>query len=413
MSRKSIIVLGAGRGQIPIIEILHKHNCYVIAISPKGDYPGLKLADEVIYLDVRAKDEILSIAHNKKISGILTDQLDEGVLTAAYVSDALGLKGIGYDTAIKFTDKFIMRQEAEKLNFNVPQNVRVSERDDLKEKIKNLKFPLMIKPVDSSASRGVFKVYTEYELHEKIKLSFKWSKNGLVIIEEFIEGKEFVIDAYTHNRKTTNLVVGEREYFNIKDTFIPKSTIFIDANSANDNLKQRLKEINVRLVEGFGLNFGITHAEYIYNEKEDKIYLVEIAARGGGVFISSDLIPMTCGVNALELLVKDVLDLNLGSDLTVEHGASAYYCYMLPHGEIISLKGKEEVIKTKNLIKAFFDNVEVGMEIGSITDKSSRKGPFLVKGTTTEECQKTFEAIKKLLEIKVKTAEGIKLIIWE
>lgn len=411
----NVMVLGAGRGQIPIMNLCHKYGWNVIAISPKGDYPGLEIADEVSYINVKDYESVLNLAREKEISAILTDQLDAGVMTAAYVAENMGLNGITTKVAEKFTNKFIMRKAAEQIGINVPFCVCVSCVEEAEAAIKDnqiLNFPLMMKPVDSAASRGVYKVQDIDHLKKKFELSKNYSKSGKVILEQFINGKEFVVEAYTHNYKVCNLVVGYREYFNIPETFIPSATIFLDSKSATDDLSIRLKETNQKLVSGFGLKFGISHAEFLYDELNDKIYLVEVAARGGGVFISSDLIPAASGVNANDLLVRDVLGLKVDESIKISKGAAAYFCYLTPVGVVSSLNGIEKVNSVSGVIKGFFDNISLGMETKLITDKSSRKGPILVSGETVEECYNVIEQVKKVIDIKVKTKEEIKDVIW-
>ena len=411
----NVMVLGAGRGQIPIMNLCHKYGWNVIAISPKGDYPGLEIADEVSYINVKDYESVLNLAREKEISAILTDQLDAGVMTAAYVAENMGLNGITTKVAEKFTNKFIMRKAAEQIGINVPFCVCVSCVEEAEAAIKDnqiLNFPLMMKPIDSAASRGVYKVQDIDHLKKKFELSKNYSKSGKVILEQFINGKEFVVEAYTHNYKVCNLVVGYREYFNIPETFIPSATIFLDSKSATDDLSIRLKETNQKLVSGFGLKFGISHAEFLYDELNDKIYLVEVAARGGGVFISSDLIPAASGVNANDLLVRDVLGLKVDESIKISKGAAAYFCYLTPVGVVSSLNGIEKVNSVSGVIKGFFDNISLGMETKLITDKSSRKGPILVSGETVEECYNVIEQVKKVIDIKVKTKEEIKDVIW-
>lgn len=207
-------------------------------------------------------------------------------------------------------------------------------------------------------------------------------------------------------------MVGHRDYFQIENTFIPNATVFVDAKSAKSNLEERLKNTNKRLVEGFGLNFGITHGEYIYSLEEDKIYLVEIAARGGGVFISSDLIPAACGINADDLLVRDVLGIQNEEKFHIRRGSSAYFCYLVPEGEVVALENTDKIDGMPGVIRAFFDNIELGMKSGSITDKSSRKGPILVHGMNKQDCYDAIDKVKAVLNIKIKTEEGVKDIIW-
>lgn len=410
MSR--VLVIGAGRGQVPIIELCHKYGWEVLVVSPNGNYPGIEIADDVLFEDVKNLAPILQYAKEKKIGAVLTDQLDEGVTTAAYVAENMNLKGITYNIALKFTNKFIMRQEAEKLGINVPQCVTAENISELDNIDSVLRYPLMIKPVDSAASRGVYKVSSAEELRDKFEISKQYSKVGKVIVEEFIHGKEFVVDAFTKDYKVTNLIVGHRDYFDIEDTFIPNATVFVDADSAESETEQCLKVINRKLIEGFGLKFGITHAEYLYNKDENKIYLVEIAARGGGVFISSDLIPTACGVNANDLLVREVLGLPIEDNILLNKGASAYFCYLTPIGTVTTLNNTEKVSEIPGVHKAFFDNISYGMTTDSIKDKSSRKGPILVKGRTKDECYSIIETVKNTLKIRVNDGIKERDVIW-
>lgn len=411
---KRVMVLGAGRGQIPIINICHKFGWEVIVVSPEGNYPGFSVAEKKIYEDVRNKESLLQKAKELKINAVLTEQLDEAVLTAAYIAENMGISGITTEVALKFTNKYVMRKSAEKAGISVPRSVRADSVQEAENQIERngLKFPLMMKPVDSAASRGVYKVSDIKELKERFSASQHYSKNGQIIIEEFIDGTEYVVEAFTSDGQTTNLIVGHRDYFNIDDAFIPNATVFLDANSASSLLEKRLKDINKQLVERFGLKFGITHGEYIYNAQRDEIFLVEIAARGGGVFIASDLIPAACGVDAEELLVKETLGIGKASNILLQPGAAAYFCYLVPEGEIVEIDGIEKVKNTPGVIKAFFDNVYVGMKTGSIKDKSARKGPILVKGKTKRECYDIIGQVHNDLIVKTLSQERKTDIIW-
>lgn len=410
---KNALIIGAGRSQVPIIDLCHQYGCKVIAVSPKGNYPGLDIADEVLYEDVKNFESILNFAKGKNIDAVFTDQLDAGVLSAAYVSEKIGVKTITYDTALKFTNKFLMRQCAKKAGVAVPQCVCVHSVDEAIEKSKEMKFPLMMKPVDSAASRGISKVENVNDIREKFLYAQQYSRTKKVILETFITGKEYVVEAFTKDFNTQNLIVGERTYFDIPGEFIPSTTLFRDANSADTALEIRLKQTNKHLVESFGLPFGITHAEYLYDENSDIIYLVEIAARGGGVFISSDLIPMACGVNAIDLLTKENLGIPYEDKIALTSAASAYLCYLCPEGIVTSLDGASQVEKIPGVEKAFFDNISLGMQLPPIKDKSSRKGPILIKGRTKEDCLEVMNKVKSTLDISIVDSAGNgKGVIW-
>ena len=288
-----------------------------------------------------------------------------------------------------------------------------SELNQAIERIRDeIGYPCMIKPTDNASSKGVFKINDENELVDKFDISKSYSRSGAVIIEQYVFGKEYVVEAFTTDYKTKNLIVGHRDYFDIPDTFIPRATVFSDADSANTHIEKKIKEANLKIVKSFGLPFGLTHGEYLYNEKEDTVYLVEIAARGGGVFISSDLIPAACGVDALELLVKELIGIDYDKNIVLKQGSSAYFCFLTTEGVVESIEGVDEVKKMDGVVMAYLDTIGVGMKTAPPVDKSSRKWPILVKGKTKEDCYAVIEKVKAELKIKIRNGEKVTEVIW-
>ena len=147
MKKKKLMILGAGICQVPIIRKGQQKGFYVIAVSVRGNYPGLSIADKSYEIDVRDKEKILHVAKQEKISGILTDQTDISVPTVAYVADKMGLPGIGYDCALRFTNKFVMRKCSEKVGLGTTEYHQASSLDEAMEYASRIGFPLILKPV--------------------------------------------------------------------------------------------------------------------------------------------------------------------------------------------------------------------------------------------------------------------------
>jgi len=401
------MILGAGGNQVPLINICKEYGLKTIVVSTDGNHPGFSIADYIYRVDVRDKDKVLYIAKAEGVIGVITTGTDVAVPTAAYVSDKLQLPGIGYSVSLKFTNKHIMYQEAEKIGVNVPEFSAVSSVGDAISVAESIGYPLVIKPADGSGSRGVFKVHNSDELNLYFHESFRCSAVGEVLIQEFIYGLEYAVEAFTNNFHVTNLIIGHRDYFNFPNMFIPKASIFTDADSAVSDVEKQILEVNNRLIVEFGLKFGISHAEYIYNKQRDKIYLIEIAARGGGVRISSDLIPLGCGISAEKLLVETILEKSAENEtIKLKKASSAYFCYMLPEGRIIRIENADAIEKIEGVQSAFFDDVFVGMDVPKVRDKTSRRGPILVSGRTKEDCYDVIDKVMEMLKIEVETSSG-------
>ena len=118
---RNIMVLGAGTLQIPLIHQVKKCGYNTVVVSPRKSEPGFKYADHSVYVDLRDEHRILKYANEYNICGIVTDQTDIPVRTAAYVAEKMGLPGIGYETARLFTDKYLMREQCRELGIQTLQ----------------------------------------------------------------------------------------------------------------------------------------------------------------------------------------------------------------------------------------------------------------------------------------------------
>ena len=412
---KTVMILGANDGQLPMINICKKKGFRTIAVSPEGDYPGFKVADKSIYLDTRDKENILKAAIEEKIDAIVTDQTDVSVGSVAYVAEKLGLPGIGTDTAVRFSDKYEMRKAAKAAGIYVPDFGEAETVEQALEITDRIGYPAIMKPIDSSGSRGVRKISSDEELISGFDYTKSKSLTGKVIVEQFVVGKEYLADGFAMDYDYITLDVGEKEYFDVKDIYVSKMCMFSSsALAVRDRVMNMVKDTNDRLIKAFELPFGITHAEYLYSETEDKVYLVECAARGGGVFLSSDITPNASGFNTNEALIdfitEGVKKIPQESELTEK--ISGWVCFSFPDGEITEISGVEETRNIPGVDKVILDKIYVGMKTSELVDDSGKYGPVLFTGGSREECYQILDKIRSTLKIKVMTDDGEKGAIW-
>lgn len=89
------MILGAGKGQVPIINLAKNSGFKTIVASIPGDYPGFKVADKICEVDVRNKEKVLEIARIEQVNGVIADQIDIAIPTFAYVTESNGYS-LGY-----------------------------------------------------------------------------------------------------------------------------------------------------------------------------------------------------------------------------------------------------------------------------------------------------------------------------
>lgn len=408
---ETVLVIGAADGQLPLVQSCKKRGFKVIVASINGNYPCFDYADKIYYIDVRNKEEIYDAVKNDGITIVTSDQLDIAVPTVAYLSEKLGLKSIGYDCALKFQNKYIMKNEAKKIGINVPAYFVVKTLQEALNKSYELSFPIIIKPVDAQGSWGVIKIHNIDELKEMFENSIIYSKSKEIIMEEFIEGDEYIVEAFNVEGRCHLLCIGKSSYFNLHNSCVPSSRIFKSVTDANC-LEKNILSTHKKIVENFNLSFGMSHGEYLYNKEKNKIYLCEVAARGGGVNISSEIVPLITGKQNEELLIDCLEEKKLIFNDKEQVKYAGYICFYLPEGEIYKVAGIEQLKSINGVYSVNIKNLQIGAPTRKILDKGGRYGPIVFFANNLDDCRRIMNKIKDTLNISIKTKFGIKNIIW-
>lgn len=412
MQRKKILILGAGLCQMPIIEQCKRLGHTVLVSSVPGPYPGFQAADTAYHFDLRRKEDLLRIARKERIDAVLTDQTDIPVATAAWIADAMQLPGIGYECALRFTNKELMRKACRRLGIATPEFCASDSLNDLAAWAEDIGYPIMVKPVDNQGSRGVSRVDCPADLERAFDEAVPYTACGRVIAERCISGREFAVLSYVIDGAVTPLIVGDRYDFNLPNRYIPRATLF-PANLAVDQ-RSRLLEANSRIIAGLGQPFGIAYAELRIEETTQEIYLVEIAARGAGMFISSDIIPLASGVDVNDLLIRQALGESAHIDPTqLESSASGYTCFHLPKGVVSLAANIEEVMAITGVHRVHLHGLRQGERTTAMQNKTQRHGPILMKAATRNELDEVHAQVRNTLRVRVHTSDGEHGPIWD
>lgn len=437
--RKKLLIIGAGGFQLPLVQKASE-TCDVLLAAPVITEDFDPYITDRLIVDVRDKEKILGFAEKNRIDGVITDQTDIAVRSVAYVAEKMGLPGIGYETGVLFTDKSLMRRRLTELGLPVLENRTVNTVDEacaffreLCEKKTSgnagpadptgLKDPagdsriretvrVIIKPLDTQGSRGVQVCSGEEEIREKFSEASRWSSSRQVIVEQFATGREFVVESLVLDHEYHTLCIGDTLYFDIPDAFAAKSRIF--PTTADESLRAKVLALDEKIIRGFGLRQGITHSEYIM--EGDEVYLIETAARGGGVFISSDLISLSSGLHTEEFLVN--IALGQQKDLPWISPEPLCFCgymaFYLPVGRVIRADGIDAVRALPFVHRNQLSSLHTGMENREgATDKTSRLA-VIVSGTTREDLMAHMQQVRETLKIEVEAPDGSILPpIWE
>lgn len=410
---KKILVIGAGIGQVFIAKKIKARGYYLIAITQKGNYPVIDIADKVYYENVFNKEAVLDIARKERIDGVVSDQNDMMMPVVAYVAEHLVLPGNYTNVVDAYCNKNIFRDNCDKIGIPVPKHTSVS-KVELPSDLSGVPFPWVVKPADAQSSVGVTKVNNEVEYLEAVTYAIEVSKTNTAIVEQFFQGQELVAEGFVYKGKYYNLGFADRKYFDLDGLFIPSQTLF--PSIVLQSTLEKITECEERMAEYVQPDFAIVHSEYLYNADSDEICVVESALRGGGVYISSHLVPLYCGVDINEVLLDCVVgkEIDMVSALSkVVCRAAGYVCFYLPEGCVKAIRGLKEVTNMNCVKMMKVGDVSVGMETSQIKHKGQRLGPILVDAVSRAELEKLIKQIQSTLQIDVENVDGnIKGINW-
>lgn len=399
MSNKTLMILGASILQLPAIQKAKSLGLNVVVVDMNPNAVGFdvpRITKEVIStIDIPA---VLKCAKRHKIDGIMTLASDMPMRAVAKVSQELGLIGISEQTAINATDKACMRRALEKNNVPIPKFFAVSNREEYEHAVSQFDGPFIVKPADNSGSRGVTKISypTKSEiLLEAYNYSKSFSRNGNIVVEEFMIGPEVSVETLT--------VDGRFYLIQITDKITTGAPHFVEMGHTQPSLldevtKQKIAIVAKKANEAIGITNGPSHTEIIVTKDGPKV--VELGARLGGDCITTHLVPLSTGVDMVECCIKIALGEKPNLENKHNKGAAIRF-FKTEKGTIKSISGVEEVQKRPG-IKQLSIVRGIGECIDEINSSTARVGFIISQAdnalAAAECCESALEQVVFCME---------------
>lgn len=394
----TIMVIPGAKAQIPFIKRLKKLGYKVVCVNPYEDSPAFLYADYCEQYDILDVEACLEVARKYKVIAVMSDECDIAMPTVAAISEKLRLPAMSVQMASLYTNKTKMRVFSQKNGFPYPKYLQTANVEEAKEFFHSLETKKMIiKPLDSNSSRGVYTIASEQELEKVFQNSLSFSHSlKVVLCEEFIEGTEFTIDGIVLNGKHYSLAVSKKSHYKHHPN-IACELYF--SNSDQEFDYEKLKNQNDAYVESTKLSVGFTHAEYKFNGKE--FVLIEIGARGGGNYISSHIVPIMTGIDNYDFLLKEtfhqeVLSYNPNQKFKERCAVLKFFDVDAKFDgcKVKSIKG-EELLRNNKRVLLYEFNFKVGDVVSTADDDSKRIGFYIAYGDTKEELDTLMKKIEQ------------------
>lgn len=390
---KKAIVLGGTVPHIELINQLKKRGFYVILIDYLENPVAREFADEHIQESTLDKEAVYKIALKENVELVIATSVDQANVTCCYVMEKLGLNPpYSYEIAKRITNKVDMKKTMLKYGVPTSKFVDVSCQQDFSAQ--ELKFPLIIKPSDSNSSKGVKVAHSLDETKKYIREALEISRNGLAIVEEFVEGPEVSIYCFVDLDGNVHVLLISHRITKFDNKFNAiKGVGTISNMNISNTVENKIEYSANTIAQAYGLKNTAFFMQAIISN--DNLSIIEFAPRTGGG-MCFETVKRTTGFD----YIGSSIDSFSGIDVNVQTQKSDKVCAVnvlyAKEGVFSHIDEYKYLINDKTIL-CIYPIKTKGMEFVSGTATSERVAFILTEGdTVTQACQKIEIAMKKI-----------------
>lgn len=404
-----VLILGAGPQQLSLIRYAIECGCYVVVSDRNPNAPGIAMASAYAQSSMLDIDKNIAIAQSYNVDAVTTGGSDQVMLTVASIAQACGLPcHLTPETAYRATNKAAMAKAFMDAGVPITKRILIRNHSDVQNTDK-LKLPLVVKPVDSQGQLGVVRIDNRSNLSRSIETAMNISREKVVVVEEFMEGKEVTAGAWLQNGKLYIIAVTDRVTYNPYPSLGISLRHILPSESAIGSLFS-IGDILEKVAKAYEVTNGPLHAQLIITP--DGPFVIEVGSRYGGANEVS-LYNHVLGVNE----IKYVLNLAFGQESNVNFDIR--YNKPLCYGLINLVVAKQGVLAFHEPMNSLIDSGVIvdggwyhdnGFIQQPITDAYGRIGWFVVTGESRQSIINNATLVYSKLKVLNKSGEN--LVFW-
>jgi len=400
---KTLLLMGGGAYVKGIKKYKEEKGFRIVALGRDSDTPIAKVADKFYHVDTQDVDRVVEIVNEEGVAGIFVGSSEVNIDPAITVSERTGCNFYANREQWDIiSDKAEFKKLARKYGVPVPCDYYVTE-EFRREDLDKVKYPVIVKPVDSSGARGMNVCYNEEELKKYYVEALSWSKSKKIVVEELITGGKEVFFHYTIQDGEFSLSMGftkfkvnsiEREYVSLP-IFHMYPSCHIDAYI------ERVDQAARKMFTDIGLKNGIIMLQGFDINGEFKFFESGYRMGGEQMYVFTD---HQNNVNSLECMINFALTGKMADFRISERDNARFkwpccnYYVPLKAGIITRVEGLEEVESMENVL-----NNTIMFNIGDeILDTNALERVCMrlhVYGKTAEELAEALVKISATLKI--------------
>lgn len=298
---KKLLMLGGGFLQNFVIKKAREMGYYVYCLDADPKAVGFESANESAVINIIDPEACLEFAKDKNVDGVLTAATDFSVLTMSYIAQEMGLPGINYASAKLIKNKATVRKCLfEAKADDTGYSYEISSPDQIVEIKNKVVYPIMMKPVDGSGSRGASKVEKAEDFEHACVFAMQGSISHRAVAEPFVVGREYGVESFVDNGEIHVMAVMQKDmtlppYYAELGHAIPSGLPV--------SVEERIKECVKKALFAMNVNHGSVNMDLLISD-DYSVHIVDVGARMGGNLIGSHIIPMGTGVDYMGNMIK-------------------------------------------------------------------------------------------------------------
>jgi biotin carboxylase len=380
---KRLLVLGAGAGQLGLLEAARQRNLFVVAVDRNPAAPGFRFADRRAIISVEDEPQIDRLAVAERVDGIIAPGIDWPVAIAARIAERLALPHpVDPATAVLATSKLRQREQFAAAGVPHPRHVVCATPEEAREAASGFGYPCVVKAPDRQGQKGLVLVRRKRQLEDAFALALGESRSSVVLVEELVPGREVTVNAFSVGGRFTPLtvtdrVVAEPPAFGVALAHVwPSSLAPAEVGAAVDAARDAASAL--------GIQGGPTYTQVVVGERG--AYVVELAARVGGGH-DAELCEEALGVDLNGLALAAAFGESVDDEQLrpVQQARGGCTRFLVPEpGTLVEVVGVDEASAVKGVrwVRIY---PEPGTVLGPLRRGSDRAGAVLAIGESREQ----------------------------
>ena len=376
-----LLVLGAGAGQLGLLEAARARGLHVIAADRDPGAPGFALADRRAIISVEDEPQLDRLAAAERVDGLIAPGIDWPVAIAARIAERLVLPHpIDAATAVLATSKLRQRERFAEAGVPHPRHVVCATLEEAAAAAAGFGYPCVVKAPDRQGQKGLVLVQDEIVLAGAFELALRESRSSVVLVEELVPGREVTVNAFSVGGRffaltVTDRVVAGPPAFGVALAHVWPSSLLAEEAGAAVAAAQAA-------AEAVGVRNGPTYTQVVVGERG--AFVVELAVRLGGGH-DAELCEAALGVDLNGLALAAALGEPVDAPRAVGAAGGACVRFLVPEpGELREVEGVGEAEAVDGVLWVRVYR-EPGAVLGPLRRGSDRAGAVLAVGGSREE----------------------------